>query len=125
MDKVNDFGNNLRRLIKAHDYKTFQKAADAFGITLSFLNQLMSSQRKPSLEVLNKISNELRVPVSDLLGEPQTNKYDDTRASKTDLIGKIVVGLAALNESQLVDILDAISDAKSDLAATDLASSGS
>lgn len=119
MDKTNEFGNNLRRLIKARGYKTFQKAADAFDITLSYLNQLMRSERHPSIEVLNRISAELGVSANDLLGGESEISHQSQ--SKSDLIVDLVGVISTMDEPKLHRLLSLARylDGLSDLGSSD------
>lgn len=61
MDLIENFGKQLRHYIKMAEYKTYQNAADDFEISLSYLNQLMRSEREPSLEVLRTIYNKIKI----------------------------------------------------------------
>lgn len=74
MENIKNFGPNLRRIIDESKYKTYQKAADAFEISLSYLQQLMRSEREPSLELLLLIGEKLHVSSSRLLGDIKIDK---------------------------------------------------
>ncbi len=69
MKTTKEFGPNLRTAIHNKGYKTYKKAAEAFEISLSYLNQLMRNEREPSLELLQLMASELGVSSSLLLGE--------------------------------------------------------
>lgn len=98
MDNIKNFGPNLRSRIDIKGYKTYKKAADAFGISLSYLNQLMRNEREPSLELLGVISSELGCSSSQLLGDESVSIASPDRAT---LILDIQSRLTALNEKEL------------------------
>jgi transcriptional regulator with XRE-family HTH domain len=59
-------GENLRKAIRG-SRRTYAKAAEDLGISLSFLNQLMDDQKNPSLETVRGICEKLQISASDLL----------------------------------------------------------
>lgn len=67
MNNFEYFGENLRRIIKARGFNTFQKAADHLGVSLSYLNQLMRNERQPSMEMLGNIAQKLQSSPLELL----------------------------------------------------------
>jgi transcriptional regulator with XRE-family HTH domain len=87
MEKTKPFGSNLRKFIRRSKYLTYQNAADAFDISISFLNQLMRGERDPSMEMLAKISKVLNVSISQLLGEPRGRSLAEM--SQQELINMI------------------------------------
>lgn len=101
MENFEHFGSNLRRLIDSKNYKTYQKAADDFEISLSYLNQLMRGERSPSLDVLKTIATKLGVSGAYLLAAPNTNPSESDKTSRAQLILEIQALLMRLDEDEL------------------------
>ncbi|WP_221890182.1 helix-turn-helix domain-containing protein [Mycolicibacterium hodleri] len=68
-------GPRLRGL-RTHRNITLTELAAATGISISTLSRLEAGKRRPTLELLLPLSRELRVPIDELIGAPQT---DDPR----------------------------------------------
>lgn len=89
MDNIKNFGPNLRSLINKRGYKTYKLAADAFDISLSYLNQLMRNEREPSMELLGVIAEELGVSPGELLGRDPVEKSLDGHSDRASIILEI------------------------------------
>lgn len=92
--KDNQFGENLRTVIKSRGL-TYSSAAAQIEISLSFLNQLMRGESRPSLEMIYQISEKLDVSAGALLESP----------SRADLLFAIIPILCSLDENQLRQVL--------------------
>lgn len=70
---------------------TLERLADMTGISVGYLSRLQNSQRRPNLEVLDKIAKALRCSVSDLLG---TARIDTIRSEfqTVPVIGAVQAG---------------------------------
>ena len=64
-------GPRLRGL-RTHRNITLTELAAATGISISTLSRLEAGKRRPTLELLLPLSRELRVPIDELIGAPQT-----------------------------------------------------
>jgi transcriptional regulator with XRE-family HTH domain len=64
-------GPRLRGL-RSRNNITLTDLAAATGISISTLSRLESGQRRPTLELLLPLARELRVPIDELIGAPQT-----------------------------------------------------
>lgn len=64
-------GENIIKRRKAINMKAAELCRRA-GITSAYMSQIEKDKRIPTLDVLQKIANELNVTVSDLLGETET-----------------------------------------------------
>lgn len=80
MKITKNFGPNLRKEIDKKGYKTYKKAAEAFEISLSYLNQLMRNEREPSMELLGIICDELGISANELLGDRDESASQSERA---------------------------------------------
>lgn len=113
MENIESFGQNLRRLIKGKGFKTFEQAANAFEISLAYLNQLMRGERTPSVDMLGRISKVLGVGIDELLTgdadkEINVQEIPQPGPTREELLGRILLGLAALDDDELGFILSNI-----------------
>lgn len=96
------FKNNLRKLIDSSGY-TLPEAAAKCGISLGYLNQILSERRSFSSDTVDKISKGLNVPPSDLFLEAPRVKTEDT--SKLDLIGLIFQSDLTADQKKLISLV--------------------
>ena len=69
-EKNNIFGKELRSLRTRPDkYLTQQYLASLVGVTASYISQLETGNRKPSPDVIRKLSNHLGVKTNHLFGK--------------------------------------------------------
>lgn len=104
MENTKVFGSRLRSEIKKQGYKTYKEAADALGISLSYLNQLMRDEREPSVELLNLICETLKITPNHLLGaveSPSISAHNDPRTDRASLILEIQDILKELPQNEL------------------------
>lgn len=79
------------RLIRVfHDMKQ-QELADHLGLSKSYVSELESGKKAPSMEVIQKYSEEFRIPASSILffSEGLQNPSKAKRA-KTAIAGKVL-----------------------------------
>lgn len=97
MENTDSFGPILRRIIQRKGFKTYEAAAEFIDISVTFLHQLMRSERMPSLEMLLKLSDKLEVGLDELVGRPS----DQTLETKEALLGTAVALLSTFDELKL------------------------
>lgn len=85
-------GENIARLRKLNMLTATELSSRA-GIKQSYLSQIESGKRTPSLDVLRNIAKELDVTVSELLGETKEVLPDD--------IKRLLKASRNLNHSQI------------------------
>ena len=69
-EDINKFGRELRHLRKRPEYNLTQaKLGKLVGVTASFISQLESGNRKPSVHIVRELSKHLGVTTNHLLGK--------------------------------------------------------
>lgn len=98
----NLFGDNLRRLVDANE-SSYEAAAEALEISISFLQQLMRGERDPSLKTVRIIRNRYKVTFNDLL--EKTLSAEEANLSK-NTVGEMAPKefFAQLSKHQYPDI---------------------
>lgn len=104
MENTKVFGSRLRSEIRRKGYKTYKEAADAFGVSLSYLNQLMRDEREPSVELLNSICEILEITPNDLFGVKSTGAQDTAPSDRASRILAIQGRINQFSEDQIEDL---------------------
>lgn len=112
MEKDKKFGEILRERIKGIGYKTYEIAAEDLGISLSYLNQLMRSERQPSFELLQKIHEKLKMVNFELKNELIEKEKEEIQL-KEEILNARKYNLANLPKEELVQILIRLSESQS------------
>lgn len=87
-----ELGKNIRKLRKINKLTSVELARRA-GIKQSYLSQIETGKRSPSIEVIQSISRELGSTVSELLGE--------TGQELTEEMKRLLYASKDLNREQL------------------------
>lgn len=97
-------GENIIKRRKAINMKAAELCRRA-GITSAYMSQIEKDKRIPTLDVLQKIANELNVTVSDLLGETTLNLpeeqlqlLDQTKDLSPEQIKALITVVKAFNK---------------------------
>lgn len=85
-------GEKLKNIRKNVAKCTLLDVAQATGLSVSFLSDIERGRTNPSLDTLTKLSDYYKVPVSDLMSDPDNEKKepdfllpDDLKRLKKDL----------------------------------------
>ena len=93
--------SNALKLIRKYHNKTLTETAKEIGVSKSYLSELESGKKTPSIEVLKSYSNAFRMPLSSILFFAENQE-----ASEGERKLKRAIGTKAL---KMLDWLDTIS----------------
>ena len=108
-------GNILKEARKDHNY-TLRYIEDTLGISNAYLNQLENNKiKKPSANILYKLSNLYKIPLKSLLGNAGIIEDENESAKKdfSEFANRIAFSAGDMSDEQKDKVLEYIKFIKS------------